>query len=174
MGGVDADFFNSTAGLRGFKGSVYEGGIRVPCIVRWPGVTPAATTTEVPSYFPDWFPTLCDIAGTKAPADLDGDTLVPLFQPEKKSQESFQRRKPLIWEFHGYRGQLAVMDGKWKAVRQKVRTKQPGAWELYDLDQDHAESSNLSKKHPEVLQRLEKAFLADRSNNKRYPLRLYE
>ena len=174
VGGVDADFFNSTAGLRGFKGSVYEGGIRVPCIVRWPGVTPAGTTTGVPSYFPDWFPTLCDIARTKAPADLDGDTLLPLLQPERKSRESFQRRKPLIWEFHGYRGQLAVMDGKWKAVRQKVRTKKPGAWELYDLDKDHAEASNLAEKHPEVLRRLEKAFLADRSTSKRYPLPLYE
>ncbi len=174
VGGVDADFFNSTAGLRGFKGSVYEGGIRVPCIVRWPGVTPAATATEVPSYFPDWFPTLCDIAGAKQPANLDGDTLVPLLRREKQSQKAFRRRKPMIWEFHGYRGQLAVMEGRWKAVRQKVRTKQPDAWELYDLETDRAESSNLAKKHPDVLMRLEKAFLADRSKNKRYPLKLYE
>ena len=78
----------------------------------------------------------------------------------------------MIWEFHGYRGQLAVMEGKWKAVRQKVRTKKPGPWELYDLDQDPAEATNLAQKHPAVLGRLEKAFLADRTVSARYPLKL--
>ena len=174
VGGVDADFFNSTAGLRGFKGSVYEGGIRVPCIIRWPGVTKPGGTDTTPSYFPDWFPTLCDVAGSKYPGKLDGDTLLPLLITARETKQSFQRRKPLIWEFHGYRGQLAVIDGKWKAVRQKVRTKQPGPWELYDLASDAAESRDLSQTHPEVVAKLEKAFLSDRSRSKRYPLKLYE
>ena len=171
VGGVDADFFNSTAGLRGFKGSVYEGGMRVPCVVRWPGLTRPGTTDNTPCYFPDWFPSLCDVAGAPHPDGLDGDSLLPLIRNTGKVK-AFHRRKPMIWEFHGYRGQLAVMEGKWKAVRQKVRTKKPGPWELYDLDQDPAEATNLAQKHPAVLGRLEKAFLADRTVSARYPLKL--
>ena len=171
VGGVDADFFNSTAGLRGFKGSVYEGGMRVPCIVRWPGLTRPGTTDNTPCYFPDWFPSLCDVAGAPHPDSLDGDSLLPLIRNTGKLKP-FHRRKPMIWEFHGYRGQLAVMEGKWKAVRQNVRTKKPGPWELYDLDQDPAEATNLAQKHPAVLRRLEKAFLADRTVSARYPLKL--
>ena len=61
VGGAACTFFNSTGGLKGFKGSCYEGGIRVPCIVKWPGQVAAGSTSELPSYFPDWFPTLCAI-----------------------------------------------------------------------------------------------------------------
>ncbi len=174
VGGVDAAFFNSTAGLRGFKGSVYEGGIRVPCIVRWPGVTPRGGTDKTPSYFPDWFPTLCDIAGAEAPAALDGDSLVPVLHPRQGAPQPFARRKPMIWEFHGYRGQLAVIDGRWKAVRQRVRSKNPGPWELYDLDTDPGESSNLAETKPGVLSKLEDSFKKDRTVSKRYPLPLYD
>lgn len=171
VGGVDAEFFNSTAGLRGFKGSVYEGGIRVPCIVRYPGMTRPGTTDNTPSYFPDWFPFICDIAGAPRPAGLDGENLRPVIC-NVGPRVSFVRRKPMVWEFHGYRGQLAVMEGKWKAVRQKIRTKKPAEWELYDLDQDPAETTDLASEHPLVLKRLEQAFLADRTPSKRYPLKL--
>ena len=174
VGGVDASFFNSTAGLRGFKGSVYEGGIRVPCIVRWPGITPEGGTDKTPSYFPDWFPTLCDLGGAEAPADLDGDSLVPVLHSRRGATQTFARRKPMIWEFHGYRGQLAVMDGRWKAVRQRVRSKKPDPWELYDLDSDPGETNNLAEAQPGVLRKLEDSFKKDRSVSKRYPLPLYD
>ena len=173
MGGVDADFFNSTAGLRGFKGSVYEGGIRVPCIVRYPGRVLPGTTDNTPSYFPDWFPTLCDLTGAQRPVGLDGESLRSLISNAAKPKP-LHRSKPMIWEFHGYRGQLAVMDGKWKAVRQRVRTKKPGPWELYDLEQDPAETANLARKHPKILKRLEESLLADRTVSQRYPLKLLE
>lgn len=174
VGGVDAAFFNSTAGLRGFKGSVNEGGIRVPCIVRWPGKTAKAAVTDVPSYFPDWFPTLCEITGADAPKELDGDSLVPLLNSAAKSKRAFVRSKPMIWEFHGYRGQLAVMDGKWKAVRQQVRTKKPGAWQLYNLETDPAEAKDLAAKHPEIVKRLEESFRKDRTVSARNKLPLYD
>ncbi|AWI09594.1 arylsulfatase [Ereboglobus luteus] len=77
-GGVDADFFNSTAGLRGFKGSVYEGGIRIPCVMRWPGKIPAGATTDFPTYFPDYAPTLCAAAGIEKPARGDGVNFLPV------------------------------------------------------------------------------------------------
>jgi arylsulfatase A-like enzyme len=75
IGGVDAQFFNSTAGLRGYKGSVYEGGLRVPMIARLPGVIAAGSESDMPSYFADWFPTLCEAAGLQVPGGLSGQSL---------------------------------------------------------------------------------------------------
>lgn len=169
IGGADARFFNSTAGLRGWKGSVNEGGIRIPAIVRWPGKIKAGTTTDAPSYFPDWFPTLCAAARTAAPKDLDGTNLLPTL-----TGSSFKRSKPMIWEFHGYGGQLAVIDYPWKAVRQKAKAKKPGAWQLYNLEKDPGEKTDLAKVDPETVSRLEKAFKNDRSPNPRARLPLYD
>ncbi|MGC6425523.1 MAG: arylsulfatase [Akkermansiaceae bacterium] len=165
VGGVDTDFFNSKAGLRGYKGSLYEGGIRVPTIVRWPGKTPAGSTTSAPSYFPDWFPTLCEIAGAKPPPALDGTSLVPALK-----SESLKRTKPMVWEFHGYGLQLAVTDFPWKAIRQQAR-KESSEWELYKLDIDPNETTNLAGKRPEILNRLKEISRSDRIPNERakYP-----
>jgi arylsulfatase len=66
------------------------------------------------------------------------------------------------------------MDGHWKAVRQKVRTRQPGPWELYDLQADRAEANDLAAKHPEVVKRLEGAYREDRTPNPRHKLPLYD
>lgn len=172
IGGVDAEFFNSTGELRGWKGDVWEGGLRVPTIVRWPGRVEAGSVTAFPSYFADWFPTLCALAGVDAPAgaELDGIDLVPLLLGEDEPA----RDKPMIWEFHGYRGQLAVMAGPWKAVRQGVATDQPGDWELYHLERDPAEGEDLAQAHPEVLARLVHAFESDRSPSEVFPLPLYD
>ncbi|MBK7406029.1 MAG: arylsulfatase [Phycisphaerales bacterium] len=78
VGGVDRAFFDSHAGLRGQKGNLYEGGIRMPTVVRWPGHTTPGASDATPSYHPDWLPTLASIAGASAPADLDGTSLVPV------------------------------------------------------------------------------------------------
>ena len=80
VGGADPKFFSSTADLRGYKGSVYEGGIRVPMIARFPGVIPAGKVEDTPSYFADWLPTLCDVAGVKPPLETDGVSLWPVLQ----------------------------------------------------------------------------------------------
>ena len=169
IGGADADFFDSTAGLRGWKGSVNEGGIRIPAIVRWPGKIEPGTTTNAPSYSPDWFPTLCAVANTPAPDALDVTNLVPAL-----TGSSFKRTKPMIWEFHGYGGQLAVIDFPWKAMRQKAKSKNPGPWQLYHLGNDPGEAQNLATKHPEIVTRLETVFKNDRSPNPRAPLPLYD
>ena len=169
IGGVDAPFFNSTAGLRGYKGSVNEGGIRIPAIACWPGQIQPGTTTSAPSYFPDWFPTLCAVAGTPPPPKLDGTNLLPAL-----TGRPFQRSKPMIWEYHGYGGQLAVIDFPWKAVRQKVKSKSPGPWQLYHLVNDPAESTDLAQKHPGIVERLETTFKNDRTRNSRARLPLYE
>ncbi len=169
IGGADAAFFNSTAGLRGWKGSVNEGGIRIPAIARWPGKIKPGTTTHAPSYFPDWFPTLCAIAATAVPMDLDGTNLLPAL-----TGSTLNRSKPMIWEFHGYGGQLAVIDYPWKAVRQKAKAKIPGPWQLYRIDEDPAEAKDLARVHPDQVKRLETIFKNDRTPNPRARLPLYD
>jgi arylsulfatase A len=77
IGGVDAAFFNSTKNLRGFKGSVYEGGLRVPMIARWPGRITPGTVTNQPTYFPDQFATLSEAIGVETPSGLDGISILP-------------------------------------------------------------------------------------------------
>lgn len=170
IGGVDAEFFNSTGDLRNWKGSLYEGGIRVPTIVRWPGKTKPGTTTDAPTYFPDWFPTLCAIADTEGPDVLDGTDLTPVLT----GSGDFQRTKPMVWEFHGYGGQLAVIDGPWKAIRQGVKSKNIGPWELYNVDKDPGEAKNLAAQYPEILARLTKISETDRTPNPRAKLPLYD
>jgi len=168
VGGVNTEFFNSLGDLRGKKGSAYEGGIRVPCIVRWPGKVEPGSTTDAATYFPDWFPTLCDITDAKMPEDLhDGVNLTPLLTGGKLPK----RQEPMIWEFHGYGGIIAIQIGKWKAIRRNLVKKQPTAWELYNLDKDRNETKNVASEHPEIVQRLEKEWLKTRTVSHKFHLR---
>ncbi len=170
IGGVDARFFNSTAGLRGYKGSVYEGGIRVPMIVRLPGRITPGTVNATPGYFADWFPTLCDAAGLEKPPGLDGVSLWPVMAGGRMDAPA--PRKPMIWVFPEYGGQVAVRMGNLKAVRQKLATRQPGAWELYDLDRDPAESVNLAALQPAAIREAEKILRREVSENRVFPVRI--
>ncbi len=166
VGGVDAGFFNSTAGLRGYKGSVYEGGIRVPMIVRLPGRVPAGAVSDAPGYFPDWFPTLCEAAGIDAPPGLDGQSLWPVMTgaPAPKT------RKPMVWVFPGYRGQAAVRLGDFKVVRQGLRTRSPGDWEVYNLADDLAEAEDVAARHPEVIEEATEVLRREVAENPLFPL----
>ncbi len=166
VGGVDAPFFNSTAGLRGYKGSVYEGGIRVPMIVRLPGRVPAGTTSDAPGYFADWFRTLCDAAGLEQPSGLDGESLWPVMTGGPVPDS----RKPMVWVFPGYRGQVAVRLGDFKVVRQGLRTKKPGDWEVYNLADDIAETNDLAARHPEVIREAKEVLRREVPDNPVFPL----
>ncbi|QDT07866.1 Arylsulfatase [Rubripirellula lacrimiformis] len=172
VGGAACTFFDSNRGLRGWKGSCYEGGIRIPCVVRWPGHVGAGTKNSEPTYFPDWFPTLTSIAGGKLPTSqtIDGVDLNPVLRGEALSG----RDQPLIWDFSGYGGIAAVRDGRWKAVRRGVSGTQPSAWELYDLSVDETESNDLSAQHPDVVDRLEKQFVANRTTEPDFPNGQYD
>ena len=168
VGGADPKFFNSTAGLRSYKGSVYEGGIRVPMIVRYPSIANAGVVSEMPSYFADWFPTICDIARIAKPADLDGESLFPII----KGKMTFFDRKPMIWVFPEYGGQVAVRIGDLKAVRQGLKTKQPGPWEVYDLKQDVYEEHDLAESQRDWIERVERLLKSEVAENKRFPLEI--
>jgi arylsulfatase A len=167
IGGADPAFFNSTAGLRAYKGSVYEGGIRVPMIARLPGVIPSGIVSHAPSYFADWFPTLCDAAKLSTPSDLDGQSLWPILTG---SSSHWTVRKPMVWVFPEYGGQVAVRIGNMKAVRQGLKTKKPSDWEVYDLQQDVSESKDLASTQKEFLSQVENILRHQVGENSIFPL----
>ena len=161
VGGVDKDYFGSQGGLRGRKAQLYEGGIRVPAVVRWPGRTAEGTVTDQVSAFWDWLPTLCEVAGADTPAGLDGLSLVPTLagEPRRQAQHEY-----LYWEFA--KRMQAVRMGRWKAFR-----PEPGApLQLYDLTADPAESLDLAASRPEVVAEIERILVDGRTESEHFPL----
>lgn len=152
-GGVDqgwtamTDFFQNNGPLRGYKGSFYEGGIRVPFIVRWPGKIPAGSQSDRPFAFYDVLPTLAEIGGGHAPDDVDGLSMVPTWTGRGEQQE----HEALYWE-HPARGGIgrAARQGKWKLVQNGPRLPA----ELYDLQADLAETTNVAADHAEIVTKL--------------------
>jgi arylsulfatase A-like enzyme len=171
VGGVDAEFFSSTAGLRGYKGSVYEGGIRVPLIAWLPQRIPAGVVNDTPGYFPDIFPTICDAAGLPRPDGLDGESLWAVLTAERKSLES---RKPMIWVFPEYGGQVAVRLGDFKLVRQRLSTLSPGRWEVYDLAHDAGEAHDLAADQADLVAEAEAILRREVDGNPVFPLAIPE
>jgi arylsulfatase A-like enzyme len=167
VGGADPSFFNSTAGLRGFKGSVYEGGIRVPMIARFPGRIQPGTVNDTPSYFADWFPTLCDVAGLAKPDRPDGETIWPILTGP---QQKLENRKPMVWVFPEYGGQVAVRIGDFKVVRQNLKTQTPGPWEVYDLSVDRGESHVLAQSRADIIAQAVQILQREVATNDRFPL----
>lgn len=169
IGGADPKFFNSTVGLRGYKGSVHEGGLRVPLIVRLPGRIAPGTVNDTPGYFADWFPTLCDAAGLEKPVGLDGQSLWPVLTGERTT---LGPRKPMIWVFPEYQGQVAVRLGDFKLVRKGLKTATPLAWEVYDLVQDRVESNNLAASHGQMIREAEELLRREVSDNRIFPVEI--
>lgn len=172
VGGVDAAFFRSTAGLRGFKGSVYEGGLRVPMILRYPGKVKGGAVSDLPGYFADWFPTLCAAAEIPVPPGLDGENLWPAITGAGPHADA--SRAPMVWVFPEYGGQVAVRIGDFKVVRQKLKTRQPGAWEVYHIATDRNETKDLAKDRPELIQQAKEILQRETSPNEVFPLPLPE
>ncbi|MEM7310073.1 MAG: sulfatase-like hydrolase/transferase [Planctomycetota bacterium] len=154
--------------LRGGKGSLYEGGLRIPYLVRWPGRVPAGRVSEHLFYHPDVLPTLAELCGAETPDDCDGRSFLPeLFQDGEQARHEF-----LYWEFGG---QLAVRTGDWKGVLARRGrgdwdeqvAAEDAPWELYDLAVDPGEERDVAGEHPEVLKRL--AALAAREHEPARP-----
>lgn len=170
VGGVDATFFRSTAGLRGYKGDVYEGGVRVPTIVWWRGVIRANHVVDTPSYFADWYPTLCEAVGIPYPASLDGVSMWRLLT----CNEPVDRVKPMIWVFPEYGGQVAVNWGRWKVLRRNLKARSPGPWEVYDLEADPSEAHNLVSQKGDLVALTRELLSREMSDNPIFPLELPE
>jgi len=167
VGGSDGAFFGSSGPFRGMKGSVYEGGMRVPLIARWTDKIKAGSTSDLPCYFPDMMPTLMEVIGASdiVPKGIDGVSIAPtlLGQPDKQKKHEY-----LFWEFAGSGGQQAVRLGDWKGVRQDMQ-KGNTTIELYNLKEDVGEKNNVAAKHPEIVQRIEKIMNTDRVPSKLFP-----
>jgi arylsulfatase len=159
-GGSDSVFFESAKPLRGLKGSVYEGGIRVPYIARWPGRIKAGSTSNHISAFWDFLPTCCELIGEDPPKDIDGISMLPTLFGRDQQQ---RKHDYLYWEL---RGQQAIRMGKWKALRLKPGRK----IELYDLDSDIAESKDLTDEHPEIVAKATEIFRTGRTESEVFPL----
>ena len=149
VGGVDHGFFESVADLRGLKGSMYEGGIRVPGMLRWPGHVAAGKVVEQPGYAADILPTLSALAGGRVGRVL-GENLLPVVLGEKPCLEL---RRPMVWTGGGYGGQVAVRMGDWKALRRGLYNTKAGPfdWEVYHLAGDRGEDHDLAAERREVV-----------------------
>jgi arylsulfatase A-like enzyme len=160
---VDPEFFKSSGPLRGIKRDLYEGGIRVPMIVRWPGKIPAGAVSDQVWSFWDFLPTAAEIAAAKPPPNIDGISILPTLLGKKQTQQ----HEFLYWEFHEKGSKQAVRMGDWKAVRLQLG----GPIELYDLKSDLAETRNVADRNPEVVAKIESFLKTARTESSHWPLK---
>jgi arylsulfatase A-like enzyme len=162
-GGVDPKFFQSAGPLRGLKRDLYEGGIRVPLIVSWPGRIRAGVVNHEPFAFWDILPTTAAIAQAKPAEPIDGLSMLPsmLGQPQTN------RHDFLYWEFHERGFQQGVRMGDWKAVRPQATA----ALELYNLKTDAGEKLNVAAQNPEVVAKIETWLKTARSDSPQWPIK---
>jgi arylsulfatase A-like enzyme len=155
--------FDSCGPFRGQKGDLYEGGIRVPMIVRWPGQVPAGKANHSVWYFADFLPTAAALAGLKPPGSVDGANVLPTILGESQNlSERF-----LYWEYPQQRLQQAVRWRNWKAVR----TAPDRDLELYNLSADISEAHNLAAGNPEIVARIESYLKGARTESPNWPTR---
>ena len=159
-GGANPDFFDSNGPLRGIKRDLYEGGIRVPMMVRWPGRIQAGGVSDQVWAFWDFPATAAELAGARMPA-ADGISMLPalLGQPQKSHDY-------LYWEFHEQGGRQAVRRGDWKAVRNGWNSP----LELYDLKADLPEQNNRAAAHPDLVKQMEDLMASSRTESPFYPI----
>jgi len=172
--GPMAQFFHSDGKLRGLrdipyyggKGSMYEGGVREPLLVRWPGKVPANSLCTRRSGFEDWLPTLLDIAGAEdtVPPVVDGTSFLPSILGEKQPE-----RKWMYREYPEYGGSQALWMGKWKGVRTRMQSGNT-TMQLYDLSTDEEEKHDVAKEHPEIIGEMLKIMKQEHKLNKMFPI----
>jgi arylsulfatase A-like enzyme len=161
-GGNDPEFFQSSGGLRGIKRDLYEGGIRVPLLVRWPGQIKAGSLTSAPSSFADFLPTAASLAGATLSHTMDGTNLAPTLRGQRQDLEN----RVLYWEFHERGFVQAVRRGTFKAI---LRTRPEPGFELFQLDEDAGENRECSEQFPEIAAELTAAIDASRSPSEHWP-----
>lgn len=165
-GGHNPAYFNSTAGLKGIKRDLYEGGIRVPMIARWPGQIAAGKVNPYIGAFWDFLPTFAQMAGNIKALTTDGVSIVPTLLGKGKQQEHLY----LYWEFHEEGGRQAVRMGKWKGIKTSVKNNKNALLELYDLQTDPKEENNIAVNHPELVEKINKYIREAHNENENFPL----
>jgi arylsulfatase A-like enzyme len=162
-GGNDPKFFASAGPLRGIKRDLYEGGIRVPLLVRWPRKIPRSLVSDQVWAFWDFLPTAAEIAGVKPPEKIDGISMYPaLLGKPQTNQHAF-----LYWEFHERGFQQAARMGDWKAVRPQARE----SLELYNLQTDIGEKTNLAPQNPQPVAKFEEYLKTARTESTQFPIK---
>jgi arylsulfatase A len=169
-GGYDPDYFNSSGGLRGEKRDLYEGGVRVPMIAKWPGKIKPGSVSDYLWAAWDLMPTLAELAGaeSKVPAYINGISAVPVLMGKQ-----MERPNEIYFESNGEGGQkygdmgVAVRKGRWKAI---ANISLLDDLELYDMDQDPGETQNLASEYPEKVRELKNIIIESRTNSRDWPL----
>ena len=147
-GGADHTFFDSNGPLRGLKRDMYEGGIRVPMIARWPGkITPGSRSDHVGAFW-DVLPTFCELAGIEPATQTDGISFLPAMLGRQQAQHDY-----LYWEFFEYGGKQAIRMGDWKCIKLNVNQPDETKIELYNLATDMGETNNLAEEQPEIVKK---------------------
>jgi len=152
---VFTERFQSNGPFRGSKRDLYEGGIRVPFVAWWPGSIEAGQVSDHPSAFYDFFATACEVAELDVPENVDGISYLPTLLGNPQPSHEY-----LYWEFpirspgNGYGYQVAVRLGKWKGIRVDLLNNPDAAIELYNLDVDPAESTDLAAEYSELVDRI--------------------
>lgn len=150
VGGYDPAFFNGGGGLRGAKGSLWEGGLRVPFIVRWPGQVEANSTSSLPVASWDIYPTALELSGAASTAELDGISIAPTLLGEPGQTP----RNPLYWETPAGNGLQAVRMGDWKGVRLNAQSSADGPIQVFNLATDPNETNNVVAENPDIARQL--------------------
>lgn len=165
-GGSDHKFFNSVQDLKGLKGLLYEGGIRVPGIMVWNGKIKPGEVVDQPAYGADIMPTLCAIAGADA-GEPTGENLTSILEGKTKALPD---RSPLIWGGGGYGGQVAVRLGDMKVMRRQLFPKgKPTNWEVYNIKEDPKESKNIAAEHRDLIEKAETILKAEYQQSPDFP-----
>ena len=152
-GGHQMPFFDSNGPLRGMKRDLYEGGIRVPLIARWPGRIPSNLESDLISGFQDIFPTFAELAQTDSIPRTDGLSIAPTLLGQAGRQTTHSH---LYWEFYEQGGKASVLKGNWKAVRRDLLKEPNSPIELYNLDSDLSEAHDVSEAHPALVRSFER------------------
>jgi arylsulfatase A len=163
-GGADPDYFDSNGELKGYKRDLYEGGIRTPLIIRWPGIVKPGSVSDHISAFWDIMPTLAEITDAEVPENIDGISFLPSLLGKKQKQHDY-----LYWEFHEQGGKMAVRMGNWKAVKLDINKVPQRATELYDLSKDIGENENIAEENPEIVQKMEEIMKEAHVSQKEFP-----
>ena len=156
-GGHKVDFFDSNGPLTGYKRSLHDGGIRVPMIARWPGQIKPGSTSDLPSAFWDFLPTACELANVEPPKNVDGISYLPTLRGENDRQK---KHEYLYWTSLEGATSVGVRMGDWKLVKYRGPKKPPrnqpvkSDWRLYDLGKDIGETTDISRKHPQIVEKM--------------------